>query len=358
MASTVSFARRSDSPTSSTCRWRWMAPSTRAARPSPSDGSAGASSSPGAGSASPSRMFRRKRRANPSRPSYQSWLPGIPSSTRRRPSSPRVRRTRFHGLTRRRSSSSAVAAGYAVSPPKSRMSPRGSTREASAASAVLGEEHARPPPRSRRGRRRCRRRSRSRPGARAAPPGWRRRPRRPRTSRPAPAGRGAVRPHPVAQVELVAGGGDGRQVAEVTDQRRHAEPADRERRVGAPPEGSEAIRRLPRRERLHVGARLSSGAARIRRQPRRLGYGRRGASAADPWIEGAVRTRDGRVATRESAADRIAGAAVREVTRLPLSAGTRASRRGPRRLPRPARQNDSAASESHARTVGDRTRTA
>ena len=48
-----------------------------------------------------SSMRRRKRRPNPSRPSYQSWLPGAPRSTRFFELAPTLRSSSFHGSTRR-----------------------------------------------------------------------------------------------------------------------------------------------------------------------------------------------------------------------------------------------------------------
>ena len=42
-------------------------------------------------------MLRRKRRPKPSRPSYQSWLPGTPSTTRLRELARAFRSCSFHG---------------------------------------------------------------------------------------------------------------------------------------------------------------------------------------------------------------------------------------------------------------------
>ena len=88
---------------------------------------------------------RRNMRPKPSRPSYQSWLPGMPSRT----AAPAVvgqtpRSTWFQGTITRFGISCAVATGYAVSPPKNRMSPRGAVRNCARAIRIgqlVGREH-------------------------------------------------------------------------------------------------------------------------------------------------------------------------------------------------------------------------
>jgi hypothetical protein len=255
-ASQASPAKRRDSASSSTWSWRTSAPSTRS--PESLDAGAGA---PSTGSGRSSSGLRRNRRPKPSRPSYQSWLPGMPSSTRSLGSGahswvPWPEQTALE-LVPAGKRIRGIAPEYEDI--SSRQPPGLLTAE-----RVVGENHAPhgqahvvvvpgvgydvdPHGTAEALRERA-------PGLRCAE----------NAAHSIEKVRPALGPHPVAQVELLAGRGHRHQMSQVAHECGDPEPADRERRMRSAVEPPDPRPLVPESERRRsIGTPSLSGRLRV-----------------------------------------------------------------------------------------------